>query len=477
MKKILYKLSATTIAVLFTITSCTDQLEQNDPQALSTTEALGTFDGLVTALHGAYDGLQRLSWYGRDFLVIPEVGADNVYISIDNSNRFLQNWNYQLNSSNTQTALWTDAYATILMVNNIIEQIQVVDINSSDQAEASLVEGEAYAIRALAHFDLVRAFAQPYTVNPSSLGVAVVIAPLDPGAEPARATVAEVYAQIDADLAKAAGLLDNSQGPYRITKDAVAAMQARVALYKGDYATAKLKADEVINSGSYPLMDAADVTDAWTSDGFSEEIFTLKFLASESRGPDNLGSIYVPSPGYGDIRPSTDWRKLMDADLDGVADDGDVRLDWIRLYIDGQWYQHKFDGADGVPGLTSPKILRASEMYLIAAEAALETSGDPVPYLNTLRAARGASDLISADLSVIMDERSRELAFEGHRAFDLFRRGLSATRNQFVDAPGTAVSGPDVIPPNDNQRVYPIPQVELDVNQNMVQNPGYEING
>ncbi|MDH4298489.1 MAG: hypothetical protein OEV74_19610, partial [Cyclobacteriaceae bacterium] len=96
MKKILYKLSATTIAVLFTITSCTDQLEQNDPQALSTTEALGTFDGLVTALHGAYDGLQRLSWYGRDFLVIPEVGADNVYISIDNSNRFLQNWNYQL---------------------------------------------------------------------------------------------------------------------------------------------------------------------------------------------------------------------------------------------------------------------------------------------------------------------------------------------------------------------------------------------
>ena len=166
----------------------------------------------------------------------------------------------------------------------------------------------------------------------------------------------------------------------------------------------------------------------------------------------------------------------MDADLDGVADDGDVRLDWIRLYTDNEWYQHKFDGADGIEGLTSPKILRTAEMYLIAAEAALETSGDPLPYLNTLRAARGASALTSADLSVVMDERSRELAFEGHRAFDLFRRGMSEVREQFTDDPGKALAGPSTIPPADYQRAYPIPQVELDANPNMVQNPGYEIN-
>jgi hypothetical protein len=305
--------------------------------------------------------------------------------------------------------------------------------------------------------------------------VAIVTEPLDPSAEPPRGTVAEVYAQIDADLATAAGLLDNSQGPYRITLDAVIALQARVALYKGDYATAKSKADQIINSGAYPLMSSADVVDAWTTDGLSEEIFTLKFLTAETRGSDNLGRIYIPS-GYGDIRPSTDWRKLMDADLDGVADDGDVRLDWIRLFSDGEWYQHKFDGADGIEGLTSPKIFRTSEMYLIAAEAALETGGDPLPYLNTLRAARGASALASADLSVVMNERSRELAFEGHRAFDLFRRGMSAVRDQFTDDPGKALAGPATIPPADYQRAYPIPQVELDANPNMVQNPGYEIN-
>jgi hypothetical protein len=477
MKKYIYRLFSMLVAVMLIVTSCTDELDQTDPQALSTQEALSTFDGLVTALHGAYDGLQDLQWYGRDFLVIPEVGADNVYISIDNSNRFLQNYNYQLNSSNTQTAFWTDAYATILMVNNILEQIQVVEINPAEQAEATLVEGEAYAIRALAHFDLVRAFAQPYTLDPNSLGIPVVTQRLDPDAEPPRATVAEVYTQIDADLATAAGLLDNSLGPYRITRDAVIALQARVALYKGDYANAKSLADQIINSGVYPLMAPSDVVDGLINDTSATEIYTLKFLGnSEDRGSNNLGRIYIPS-GYGDIRPATDWRSLFnDPDEDGVDNDGDVRLEWMRLYTDGEWYNHKFDGADGVEGLVSPKILRSAEMYLIAAEGALETSGDPLPYLNTLRSFRGAPALASADLNVIMEERSRELAFEGHRAFDMFRRDLTAYRDQFDDDPGKALAAPQTVPPTDLFRAYPIPQVEMDANVNMVQNPGFEVN-
>ena len=420
--------------------------------------------------------MQDLNWYGRDFVVIPEVGANNAYIAIDNSNRFLQNWNYQLNSSNTQTAFWTDAYATILMVNNIIIIIEsgAVGINPADQAAADLVLGEAYAIRAIAHFDLVRAFGQPFTIAPTSPGVPVVIAPLDPTAIPPRNTVAEVYTQIDADLNTAKGLLDNSEGPYRITNDAVTALQARVALYKGDYSGAKSLADQIINGGGYPLMAASEVQFGWLTDGLSEEIFTLKFTSSEDRGSNNLGRIYIPS-GYGDIRPATDWRKLFDADLNGVGDTPDVRFDWVNDVDsgDGEYYQYKYAGADGVSGLVSPKLLRTSEMYLIAAEGALETGGDPLPYLNTLRAARNAPDLLSADLSAIMDERSRELAFEGHRAFDLFRRGLITDREQFADEPGKALPAPVSVAPADFFRAYPIPQVEMDANANMIQNDGY----
>ncbi len=476
MKNITYKLFSLVVGLSLIVSSCTDELVQTDPQALSTNEALSTFEGLQTALFGAYDGMQDLQWYGRDFIVIPEVGGDNVYIAIDNSNRFLQNWDYELNAFNTQTAFWTDAYATILMVNNIILAIEsgAVDISPTEQADADLVLGEAYAIRAIAHFDLVRAFAQQYTIDSNSPGVPVVTEPLEPTATPARNSVGEVYGQVDKDLVKASGLLDNSLGPYRITRDAITALQARVALYKGDYSVAKSLADQIINSGNYPLMPSFDVQNGWLTDGLSEEIFTLKFLTSEDRGSNNLGRIYIPS-GYGDIRPSTDWRKLFDADLDGVGDDNDVRFSWVNDVDsgDGEYYQYKYAGADGVDGLTSPKLLRTSELYLIAAEGALETGGDPLPYLNTLRAARDADPLTSADLSSIMDERSRELAFEGHRAFDLFRRGLTATRDQFVDDPGKALTAPDVVPPQDFLRAYPIPQVEIDANVNMTQNDGY----
>jgi len=476
MKNITYKLLSVVVGLSLIVSSCNDELVQTDPQALSTDEALSTFEGLQTALFGAYDGMQDLNWYGRDFIVIPEVGGDNVYIAIDNSNRFLQNWDYQLNSTNTQTALWTDVYATILMVNNIIIIIEsgAVEIGPAEQADADLVLGEAYAIRAIAHFDLVRAFSQQYTIDQNSPGVPVITEPLEPTAVPARNTVAEVYNQVDADLTRASGLLDNSQGPFRITKDAITAMQARVALYKGDYGTAKTLADQIINGGNYPLMSASLVQDGWKIDGLSEEIFTLKFLTSENRGSNNLGSIYIPS-SYGDIRPSTDWRRLFDANLDGVGDDNDVRYSWVNNVDsgDGEYYQYKYAGADGVDGLVSPKILRTSEMYLIAAEGTLETGADALPYLNTLRAARNADPLTSADLAAIMDERSRELAFEGHRTFDLFRRGMTANREQFIDEPGKHLTAPDVVPPQDFLRAYPIPQVELDANTNMVQNNGY----
>lgn len=478
MKNITYKILSVVVGLSLMVSSCNDELVQTDPQSLSTDEALSTFEGLQTALFGAYDGMQDLNWYGRDFIVIPEVGGNNVYVAIDNSNRFLQNWDYQLNSTNTQTALWTDAYATILMVNNIITIIEsgAVDIGPTEQADADLVLGEAYAIRAIAHFDLVRVFSQQYTIDQNSPGVPVITEPLEPTAVPARNTVAEVYNQVDADLTRASGLLDNSQGPYRITRDAITALQARVALYKGDYGTAKTLADQIINSGNYPLMSSSEVQNGWLVDGLSEEIFTLKFLTSENRGSNNLGSIYIPS-SYGDIRPSTDWRKLFDTDLDGVGDDNDVRYSWVNNVDsgDGEYYQYKYAGADGVDGLVSPKILRSSEMYLIAAEGALETGSgaDALPYLNTLRAARNADPLTSADLAAVMDERSRELAFEGHRTFDLFRRGMTANREQFIDEPGKALTAPNVVPPQDFLRAYPIPQVELDANTNMVQNNGY----
>ena len=117
------------------------------------------------------------------------------------------------------------------------------------------------------------------------------------------------------------------------------------------------------------------------------------------------------------------------------------------------------------------KVVRLSEMYLIAAEASLPSSeADALKYLNTITAARNASAVTatgSALFEAVITERRKELAFEGERFNDLQRLKRGITRS--TNYPSTARS----IEFGNFRRILPIPQVELDANPNMVKNPGY----
>ncbi len=446
--------------VAFVTFSCDDRLDLEPAQSLSEGEALADIDGLQTALFGAYDRLQQVNYYGREFIVIPEVEANLVYLSINNSNRFVLNYTYGFDPANGDfTGMWNDAYEAILSVNNIINN---VDATEGDAGTKNQIKGEALAIRALAHFDLVRYFAKPYTNStPSSdLGVPIVLeAAIE---EPARNTIAAVYAQVIADLNEARGLVGD-QGIFRFGPDAIDALLARVYLYSGDYTNAASKAGTVIGSGNYSL--ASDYAAMFNDGpGSTEEIFTLRFVSDENRGSDNLGGIYNPDT-YGDIRVAQDWIDLYE--------DGDQRTDLVYQFSDGEFYSSKYASQDGIPGLTSPKLLRLGEMHLIRIEAnfQLNNTGDALTELNTLRGARGASELDAIDLATIIAERQRELGLEGHTTFDLFRNGLDMVRTECNT--GIQLNSPCTIGANDNLAVHPIPQREMDVNQNMVQNPGY----
>jgi hypothetical protein len=113
-------------------------------------------------------------------------------------------------------------------------------------------------------------------------------------------------------------------------------------------------------------------------------------------------------------------------------------------------------------------------MYLISAEAKLNSgnAAGALTALNTLRVARGASELSSANLQTILDERHRELAFEGHTMFDYVRTGTDIIRNQCNTGLELALQSCS-LSADDDLTVRPIPQREIDVNQSMVQNPGY----
>lgn len=446
--------------LLFTF-SCEDELELQPSQSLSEGEALADLTSLETALFGAYSGLQAVSYYGREFIVMPEVEADMVYLSLNNSNRFVSSYNYQWTPQTGDiVGMWNTPYNVILRVNNIINNIDDVegDANLKNQ-----IKGEALAIRALVHFDLVRFFAKQYTnstANPSSdLGVPIVLeAKID---EPPRNTVEEVYNQVIADLNAARGLVGDV-GTFRFGPDAVDALLARVYLYKGEDNMAVQMAGAVIGSGNYTLAD--DYQAMFAAPGSSEEIFTLKNETSEDRGSDNLGSIYNPD-SYGDIRVTQD---LID-----LYEEGDQRAGFIYEFEDGEFYQDKFGEQDGIRGLHSPKILRLGEMHLIRAEAnfKLGNTQDALDEINALRTARGASELESLTFQDIIDERNRELSFEGHTTFDYWRNDINMVRDQCNT--GVELNSPCEIASDDFRTVHPIPQREIDVNQNMVQNPGY----
>ncbi|MBK8966514.1 MAG: RagB/SusD family nutrient uptake outer membrane protein [Saprospiraceae bacterium] len=441
--------------------SCSKELELNPFQSLSTGEALADLPSMKTAVFGAYDAIQSLGYYGREYLVMPETEANLVYLSIANSNRFIPSYTYLwIPADGDITDFWNLAYAAILRANNVINNIDALE---GDAAEKNQIKGEALAIRALAHFDLVRFFAKQYTNgNPSTdLGVPIVLEASI--SEPPRNTVEQVYTQVIADLTTAKGLL-RDEGIYRFSPNAVEALLARVYLYKGDWANAETAAGNVIGAG-YELAD--DVVAMFAGPGSSEEIFTLRNEMSENRGSDNLGNIYIPA-GYGDIRVTTD---LMD-----LYEPGDSRANLIFQHTNGEFYQSKFIEQDGVVGLHSPKLLRVAEMYLIRAEARFrQNAADPdvLSDLNAIRLKRGATQMMSLPNGIndILAERHRELAFEGHTAFDYWRTGTKMVRQQCNT--GLEVSGVCEIEANDFRTVHPIPQREMDVNQSMIQNDGY----
>ncbi len=453
-------LTLLTLALLLA-PACNKELELNPSQSLSTTEALSDLPSLKTAVNGAYDAIQALGYYGREFLVMPETEANLVYLSTANSNRFVASYTYQWTPADGDiTDVWNAGYSAILRANNVINNVDRVD---GDAAEKNQIKGEALAIRALVHFDLVRFFAKQYTNGTPNTDLGVPIILTSGIGEPARNTVAEVYAQVIADLEAAKGLLRN-EGIHRFSAEAAEALLARVYLYKGDWAKAETAASTLIGNSQYALSD--NVSAMFGGPGSSEEIFTLKNEASENRGSDNLGNIYIPA-GYGDIRVTSD---LLD-----LYEPGDSRAGLIFKHTNNEYYNGKYLEQDGVVGLASPKILRLAEMYLIRAEARFrqnDTDG-ALDDLNAIRTERGATEMMSLPNGIgdILAERHRELAFEGHTAFDYWRTGTTMVRTQC--GTGLEVSAPCQMGASDNLTVHPIPQREIDVNQNMEQNDGY----
>lgn len=446
--------------------SFTNQLPSNQtsPQV-----ALSTEGALSVALNGMYAGLRSSNLWGRTIPIVGDLMSDNIYISTINSGRYILQYTYTvIPADGFVTGEWNDAYNAILRCNNIIDAPVPADANVNEY------KGEAYATRALLYFNLVNTYGKPYTDAPSSLGVPLVLH-YAPYAQPARNTVQEVFTQIVNDLKTADTLMTTAlyTNSSQFNTYAGEALLAKVYLYMGDYADAKAAAVDVINNGGFTLVPGANLVAYWDNPAirtdFVETLFEVSSDKIDNDGPDQLAGMFDQYSGYGDMLCSTDLYNLYSPT--------DVRGSLIVPGSRGgaALIVNKYTNMANANDKDKTKVLRLSDVYLMAAETCLQTGDQPdaLTYLNDIAQNRdpgfGGFNASAVSLQdTIIQERRKELAFEGDRFYDLNRLKYTISRSTDYQ-PASART----IPYGDSRRVAPVPFTQIQANPNIKQNTGY----
>lgn len=373
-------------------------------------------------------------------------------------------------SSTTITASFGEYYITIDRANRVLAAANRITAKGDSIVLKQQYQGEALALRAYCHFQLLQSYAEAY--EPAAMGVPFM--DTSKIGFPARNTFGEVIAAIEKDLQTASTLIPaDADDDTRITLPAVAAIRARVALYAKKWDDAITYSTEAINA--LPLADKGDFAGIWKDTKTSEVIWKLKQVAGSS--DDLIGSIYF-NRRVALYVPSFELINLFDKAND-VRYPAYIQFDDTRGSGNSEYLVNKYAGnSSGTRGLADIKLFRTGEMYLIRAEALAEKNrvADGGTDLNDLRAARinGYTSETFTDkdalITAVYTERFKELAFEGQRMFDLRRRSLPVTRN-----PEDAVNalGAVLLKPGQKGYVFPIPDAETKANKNMKQNPGY----
>ena len=478
-----------TIAMLF---GCSKTfLDQKPYNSVVLSEAIKTEDDMSTALTGLYASLRATDFYGRTFAVKGDLMADKCFLSSANSGRYLSFNLYNFTKTDgTPSAIWSNGYNAIKNANFIIN----AGLDPASNPNISQLMSEAYAIRGLVYFDLVRNFGLPYTTAPSSAGVPIVTK-FEVNSRPARNTVAEVYTQVIADLTKAISLAKFNQGQTMnfqltaktrainssfMTKYAAATVLARVYQHKGDWANAKATALDIIANSGFSLVTSSNVISYWKGasplTGKVETMFEVTSDANNQVADGTLAVYLIGKPGggaYGDMLATKSFYETFSAT--------DTRKGLISPEVrSGQLgtahYVAKYP-IDNV-NLDDVKVVRFSEAYLILAEAYYNL-GDITnanATLNKFVVNRDPSAVYASSgskvLTDILDERAKEFAFEGYRFWDLTRMGYTFVKSQGQDATNAITIKITVAPGNTNL-LLPIPNDEILVNPNVTQNAGY----
>jgi hypothetical protein len=481
------------LAALLLVTACKKELTQNPYNAIPNEQAFNTPEDFTNAVRGAYaafrdyqvrnsDGTltRTADYYGGEdngsMASTPDILADNLILNQQGrkSQQTYFNYKYQANAT---WSLWANAYAVIVRANFVLVNID----HLPDGAFKENVRGEALAIRALAHFDLLRVYAKAYaSATDADLGVPYVTS-VDPAQLPARTPLKAAYALVVDDLGTAVAGIAQDNGEGRLNKAAVEGLLSRVYLYMGlwqkaaDAATAAIADAPAANA----LAGTADFAAIWRDETEKDVLFKIKILdaddatigvAYEQASPAGVKPEYSVDYGLFNLYAANDVRKnayIGQTIFNGVA------YNYVKKYV---------GRAQGNANVVDFKVIRMGEVYLNRAEAYYNLGNAPAALadLNTLRANRYTGFVAGTEggaalASAIQLQRRLELAFEGARFFDLKRRNQPVERPAFGDeADGGGIpASVRSLPAGSPLFQLPIPQAELNANKNIVQNEGY----
>lgn len=474
--------------LIMTFVSCEKFLDVEPQQSVSDENVYTSHDGVINALHGAYDRLAGPQLYAGTSIFHSDLLAnsgDMVWLGTFIGYRQM-NWKSLDPNDGTIGAKWIRSYLTINMANNIIENLDVVK-----EQNRALVEAEALFIRGILYFELVRFYASPYVKGDanSQPGVPLLLKPTTAASQiefPSRASVNDVYTQVVIDLKKAKQLMSASHvkpsdNGGKASASAAAAFLARVYMAMEQWDLAAEEADYVISEmGGYLSLNSTPRA-AFNNDSYTkEDVFMIRQNATSNAGQANDGitTFFASLPGLGrgdlqineshfSIYEENDLRSTVTNNPD-IGSIGDVPgMFYIGVGTnDGGVNSTKWGKFDAyIP------VVRLAEMILTRAEANFRNGStigaEPLNDINAIRLRAGVSEWTELSLQSIYEERYRELCFEGHNLHDIRR-----FRKSVVGQSGSPYVG-ESIPWNDGRLVLPIPQREIDVNKNLVQNSAY----
>jgi len=472
------------MAIALTTASCDSMLEVEPRTYIESEQALNSVLGVEAAINGAYANIRNSAYYGLGIIVYPELLADNARL-VQAATQSGRGVGYDVNNPGTHLNIWTQAYSTINRANLVLASVDAV--SDGTEAQKSSFKAQAYFLRALVYFDLLKTYAYNpnYIQEGADIGVPLLTEGIDDLTKitlPERSTIVAGYQLVEQDLLAAissfqqTGVNAKEGAPYYGTKGAAHALLSRLYLYWGadKWTSCVEQADLAIAEGVGVFQASPSAyLSMWTQPSNPESVFEVQFAnineVPQTSNNNTIQAFYQQERngaqllGWGDVVMANNFLSLFE--------EGDARRQVVVPYTRANGEQvlqtDKFSGSKGIFGWDNVPVIRVSEVYLNRAEAyaRLGNTTSAQADLNLIRTRAGLPAIApagSALIDAVLKERRLELAFEGQRFFDLTRLGTEIPKENISP-----------IPFSDYRILAPIPQSELDINTNLIQNRGY----